>query len=108
MRYVVINHNQLDTQLEQHMMNGFLNGDAHISTVWLLQLCMERGLLVEHLFRIVHTATGKAHHLALLQDNRYICDCCMGLNLGIPCRHYFRAWMDVQGMPFHLGLIRPR
>ncbi|KAJ6487318.1 hypothetical protein DFH09DRAFT_1291526 [Mycena vulgaris] len=30
------------------------------------------------------------------------------LSMGIPCRHYFRAWIDVQGLPFHISLIRPR
>ncbi|KAJ7790346.1 hypothetical protein B0H14DRAFT_2396491, partial [Mycena olivaceomarginata] len=38
----------------------------------------------------------------------YVCDCCMPSNLGVPCRHYFRIWIDVQNMPFHISLIRPR
>ncbi|KAJ6597586.1 hypothetical protein DFH09DRAFT_1071585 [Mycena vulgaris] len=28
--------------------------------------------------------------------------------MGIPCRHYFRPWINVQGLPFHISLIRPR
>ncbi|KAF7344160.1 SF3b1 domain-containing protein [Mycena venus] len=44
----------------------------------------------------------------ILSDGRYVCDCCMPSNLGIPCRHYFRIWVDVQNMPFHISLIRPR
>ena len=90
------------------MMNNFENDDAYVSTRWLLQLITGRGLVIEHVLRIVHTATEKSHHIAILQDKRYICDCCMGLNLGLPCRHYFRAWTDVKGLPFHVGLIRPR
>ncbi|KAF8230436.1 hypothetical protein L208DRAFT_1281685, partial [Tricholoma matsutake] len=84
------------------MMNSF---DAYVSTCWLLQLIMGCGLVIEHLLQIVHTVTEKSHHLALLQDKQYICDCCMGLNLGLSCHHYFRAWTDVKGLPFHIGLI---
>lgn len=69
---------------------------------------MKRGLVVRHLLRIRHTSSGSIHYLAVLPDGRYICNCCMPLNLGIPCRHYFRAWIDVQGLPFHISLIRPR
>ncbi|KAJ6543270.1 hypothetical protein DFH09DRAFT_1088967 [Mycena vulgaris] len=51
---------------------------------------------------------GSIHYLALLPDGRYICNCCMPLNLGIACQHYFHAWIDVQGLPFHISLIPPR
>ncbi|KAJ6560632.1 hypothetical protein DFH09DRAFT_1083506 [Mycena vulgaris] len=51
---------------------------------------------------------GSVHQLAVLPDGRYICNCCMPLNLGIPCQHYFHAWIDVQGLPFHISLIQPR
>ena len=48
--------------------------------------------------------------LAVLPDNRYVCDCCMGLNLGIPCRHYFQPLTVVKakGLWFHIGLVRAR
>ncbi|KAJ6566610.1 hypothetical protein B0H19DRAFT_1257811 [Mycena capillaripes] len=32
----------------------------------------------------------------------------MPSNLGIPCRHFFRARIDVQNLPFHISLIHPR
>ncbi|KAJ6501349.1 hypothetical protein DFH09DRAFT_944711 [Mycena vulgaris] len=48
------------------------------------------------------------YYLAVLPDGRYICNCCMPLNLGIPCRHYYHAWINVQGLPFHISLIWPR
>ncbi|KAJ6471518.1 hypothetical protein C8R45DRAFT_1165324, partial [Mycena sanguinolenta] len=38
----------------------------------------------------------------------YVCDCCMPSDLGVPCRHFFRIWVDVQNLPFHMALIRPR
>ncbi|KAJ7207442.1 hypothetical protein GGX14DRAFT_366085 [Mycena pura] len=84
------------------------NDRAHVSVQWLVQQVMKRGLVVRHLLRIRHTSSGSVHYLAVLPDGRYICNCCMPLNLGIPCRHYFRAWIDVQGLPFHISLIRPR
>lgn len=90
------------------MMSTFENDAAYISTRWLLQLVKGQGLEVRHILRIIHKATGKVHYLVLLQDKRYICDCCMGINLGIPCRHYFAAWTNVQNLPFHIGLVRPR
>lgn len=50
------------------MMNNFENDDAYVSTRWLLQLITGRGLVIEHVLRIVHTATEKSHHIANLQS----------------------------------------
>ncbi|KAJ7159151.1 hypothetical protein C8R43DRAFT_861126, partial [Mycena crocata] len=85
--------------------NTFENDKAHISVKWLIALVTKRGLAVRHLLRIMHESTGASHYLAVLPDGRYVCDCCMPSNLGIPCRHYFRAWVDVQNLPFHISLI---
>ncbi|KAH7903945.1 hypothetical protein BJ138DRAFT_1167358 [Hygrophoropsis aurantiaca] len=93
---------------ENHMSNSFKNDNAHISTKWLLRLTTSRGLQVQHLLKIVHQGTNATHYLALLPDNRFVCDCCMGMNLGIPCRHYFKAFLKVDGLAFHIGLIRSR
>jgi hypothetical protein len=90
------------------MANAFENDTAHISTKWLLRLITGRGLSVQHLLKIVHLSGHSTHFLALLPDGRYVCDCCMGLNLGIPCRHYFQALTTVKNLRFHIGLVRPR
>lgn len=91
------------------MLNEFKNDNAAISTKWLLRLIQGRGLHVKHLFRVTHlNGLGNAHYLALLQDGRYACDCCMGTNLGIPCRHYFQVLTRFPGMRFNVGLIRAR
>ncbi|KAJ6540388.1 hypothetical protein B0H19DRAFT_959598, partial [Mycena capillaripes] len=71
------------------MFNSFQNDSAYISVKWL-------------------ESTGTFHYVVVLSDGRYICDYCMPANLGIPCRHYFRIWIDVQNLPFHISLIRPR
>ncbi|KAJ7211727.1 hypothetical protein GGX14DRAFT_362350 [Mycena pura] len=88
------------------MLNGFINDKARVSIKWLLQLV--RGLTVRHILEIKHESTGVFHFLAILTDGRSLCDCCMQSNLGIPCRHYFRAWIDIKKLPFHLSFVRPR
>ncbi|KAK6977354.1 hypothetical protein R3P38DRAFT_2666811, partial [Favolaschia claudopus] len=93
---------------EHDMINTFNNDGAHISIKWLIQQVTQRGLDVRHLLRVRHAATGTVHYLVVLPDGRYICNCGMPSNLGIPCRHYFRIWLDVEGLPFHISLIRPR
>lgn len=90
------------------MINNYSNDKAYISTKWLLRLITGRGLQVTHLLKIKHLGTGAVHILALLSDGRYICDCLMGINLGIPCRHFFRALIDAKSLQFHIGMIRAR
>ncbi|KAJ7205782.1 hypothetical protein GGX14DRAFT_397480 [Mycena pura] len=92
----------------QQMLNLFNNDKAHVSMQWLISLVTKRGLVVRHILLVKHESTGVMHYVAVLPDGRYICDCCMPSNLGIPCRHFFRIWTDVQNLPFHISLIRPR
>ncbi|KAJ7163200.1 hypothetical protein C8R46DRAFT_861874, partial [Mycena filopes] len=87
------------------MLNVFNNDKAHVSVQWLIALITKRGLTVRHLLRVKHESTGVVHYIAVLSDGRYVCDCCMPSNLGIPCRHFFRIWVDVQNLPFHISLI---
>ncbi|KAJ7277044.1 hypothetical protein C8J57DRAFT_1061554, partial [Mycena rebaudengoi] len=90
------------------MINIFENDRANVSVNWLIEQVTKRGLIVRHLLRVKHTATSALYYIVVLPDGRYLCNCCMPLNIGIPCRHYFRIWIDVQGLPFHISLIRPR
>ncbi|KAJ7438871.1 hypothetical protein FB451DRAFT_1059965 [Mycena latifolia] len=89
-------------------MNDFQNDRAYIETRFLLRLIREQGVTPSHLLKVTHTETGATHIIALLPDGRYICDCCMGTNLGLVCRHYFVAWTKIPGLPFHISLIRAR
>ncbi|KAF5329147.1 hypothetical protein D9611_013180 [Ephemerocybe angulata] len=93
---------------ETKMTNDFKNDAAHISINWLLDLINSRGLVATHVLKITHLATHVSHYLVVLSKDRYICDCTMGLNLGIPCRHYLQAWTTFKGLPFHIGLVRRR
>ena len=90
------------------MLNRFQNDRAYVSTNFLLRLIRGQGLQVQHLLRISHRGTGATHILALLPRCGYICDCCMGTNLGIPCRHYFQALSVAKGRHFSIELLRPR
>ncbi|KAF9539207.1 hypothetical protein CPC08DRAFT_651250 [Agrocybe pediades] len=90
------------------MLSDFSNDKAHISTKWMHQLVISQGLVIDYVLHIRYKSTGSSHYLMILSDKRYICDCCMGVSLGIPCRHYFQAWTTFKGLPFSLGLIRAR
>ncbi|TEB20381.1 hypothetical protein FA13DRAFT_242387 [Coprinellus micaceus] len=93
---------------ETKMMNTFKNDAAHISPCWLLQRAIHRGLNVTHIIRITHLSSRMPHYLLVLSNDQYMCDCAMGLNLGLPCRHFFHAWTTFKGLCFQLGLIRRR
>ncbi|KAJ7790177.1 hypothetical protein B0H14DRAFT_222894 [Mycena olivaceomarginata] len=81
---------------ENRMINSFENDRARVSMRWVISLITKRGLTVRHLLMVKHESTGVVHYIAVLPDGRYVCDCCMPSNLGVPCRHYFRIWIDVQ------------
>ncbi|KAJ6617075.1 hypothetical protein B0H10DRAFT_1798083 [Mycena sp. CBHHK59/15] len=89
-------------------MNNFTNDTAYMETQWLLRLIQNQGLVPVHLVKVTHMSAGAIHIIAILPDGRYVCDCCMGLNLGLVCRHYFTAWLKMPGLPFHISLIRAR
>ncbi|KAG0691719.1 hypothetical protein DFH29DRAFT_986169 [Suillus ampliporus] len=87
------------------MVNNFGNDAVHISTKWLLRLLASHGLEVLHLLKIINLGTHATHFLAILPDNLYACDCCMGMNLGILCCHYFQALTRMPALSFHVGLV---
>ncbi|THU93979.1 hypothetical protein K435DRAFT_669225 [Dendrothele bispora CBS 962.96] len=92
------------------MQDTFSNDSKHLSTQWLLRLMTEQNLTVKTLLqvRMIGSENSGVHFLAILTDGRVICDCCMQLNLGIPCRHYFHIFTRVQGLTFSIGMIRAR
>lgn len=67
---------------------------------------------VKHVVKVSFSGTNtSSEHLVLLLDHdRYLCDCCMGVNLGIPCSHFWAVFWHARGLNvvFNLGLIRPR
>ncbi|KAF8579634.1 hypothetical protein K439DRAFT_1648441 [Ramaria rubella] len=90
------------------MTDAFENDHKYVSTKWLISLIVSQGLNIMHLLHVMHMGMGMAHIIALLESGLYVCDCCMGSNLGIPCRHLFNVLTTVKTLPFHIGLIHRR
>ena len=90
------------------MVNTFENDRARIMILWLLKLLNNRGLTVNHLLEVEHIGTKVSHVVAVLADGRYACDCAMGINLGIPCRHFFHVWTSFKGLKFYISLVQAR
>ncbi|TEB38588.1 hypothetical protein FA13DRAFT_1751285 [Coprinellus micaceus] len=90
------------------MINMFTNDNAYLGAKWVLRLIHSRGLQVRNVLRVVHQGTGKQHLVALLDNKSYVCDCAMGMNLGIPCRHYFSVLTSVREFRFHISVVRSR
>lgn len=90
------------------MINSYTNEDAYVGLQWLLRLILGRKHRVRHLLKVVHRGSSRSHMVALLEDDQYVCDCAMGMNLGIPCCHYFQVLLSVRDLRFHLGLLRRR
>ncbi|KIO25450.1 hypothetical protein M407DRAFT_75730, partial [Tulasnella calospora MUT 4182] len=85
---------------------------AYVGSAWLMnKLCrLERA--VKHVVKVGYrgTNTSSEHLLILLYHDRYLCDCCIGTNLGIPCSHFWATLQHGRGLnlAFNLGLIHPR
>ncbi|KIJ40588.1 hypothetical protein M422DRAFT_60564 [Sphaerobolus stellatus SS14] len=90
------------------MHDTFSNDNRCISSDWLFRIIHDRGLQIQEVFHVVHMSSGTSHMLAVLDQEygAYICDCCMGCNLGILCRHFFAVWVNVQDTVFHLWHIQ--
>lgn len=89
------------------MVNSFENDSAYISMEWLLRIVRGHGLQVKHLLKVTRKgANPKTHMVALLPNNMYVCDCCMGMNLGLPCRHYFQVLSIIKHFEFDITVIK--
>ncbi|KAE9395627.1 hypothetical protein BT96DRAFT_826003 [Gymnopus androsaceus JB14] len=88
--------------------NNFTNDKAYVSTQWIIRLVLKQGLHIRHILRVKRLNLAATHYVIVLLNGRVIRDCSMGLNLGIPCRHYFQTFQKVEGLTFSIGMIRPR
>ncbi|KAJ7620498.1 hypothetical protein DFH06DRAFT_1010611, partial [Mycena polygramma] len=88
--------------------NDFSNDSAYIGARFLLRLVQAQGLVPAYVIKVTHTVTRTIHIIVLFADGRYMCDCCMGSNLGCVCRHFLVVWLKIPGLPFHISLIRAR
>ncbi|KAJ7284777.1 hypothetical protein C8J57DRAFT_1052247 [Mycena rebaudengoi] len=88
--------------------NDFSNDNAYIEGPFLLRIVKDCGLQPLHIILIKHVSSAATHLLVIFTDGRYMCDYCMGTNMGIPCQHYFTTWVKIPDLPFHVSLIRAR
>ncbi|KAJ6485401.1 hypothetical protein C8R47DRAFT_538198, partial [Mycena vitilis] len=93
---------------DQRSRNDFSNDSAYIGARFLLRLVQAQGLVPAYVVKVTHTVTRAMHIVVLFADGRYMCDCCMGSNLGCVCRHFLVVWLKIPGLPFHISLIRAR
>lgn len=63
---------------------------------------------IKHLFKITRYDGDVVHYAAMLTSGHVICDCMMGVNLGIPCRHYWAMFYQSSHVYFHLGMFNKR
>ena len=88
--------------------NPYEDDAPYLATDYLLRLIFDKGLGIQHLYRVEHIGTSSYHIVVALRDGRIVCDCQMQVNLSIPCRNYF-ALMRVNNLIyFHLGYINAR
>jgi hypothetical protein len=92
----------------QRLVNTFTNDTARISAAWLIDLIIARGLTISKVYTVIHNGTGTRHLVVQVSGDQYLCDCCMGTNLGIPCRHFFAVFHRVPGTRFRLASVQPR
>ncbi|KAF8190680.1 hypothetical protein K438DRAFT_1546217, partial [Mycena galopus ATCC 62051] len=71
------------------VLDSFADDSIRISAQFMLRLIADRGWVCEQLFKISHYASATVHFIAVLDNGHIICDCMMGTNLGIPCRHFY-------------------
>jgi len=90
------------------MISNFANDRSYISTQWLIRQVNGRGLRVEQLLLVRRIGTASVHYIIILDDGGYVCDCCMGSVLGIPCRHFFQVLLNMKALYFRIDHIRPR
>ncbi len=101
--------------LLQNLLNMF-DDDIKLSTKYLLHLIATRGWLCSGSFKIAYYASESIHFIAVLDTGHTLCDCMMGINLGIPCHHYYALLrysrltreQGSSAVVFHLGVFNQR
>ncbi|KIK98221.1 hypothetical protein PAXRUDRAFT_31305 [Paxillus rubicundulus Ve08.2h10] len=74
-----------ETEAVKHMINNFANDVVYMSVKWLLCLLNSCVHDIKHLLKVMKCGLKSTHFLIILSDNNYVCNCCMGMNPGVPC-----------------------
>jgi hypothetical protein len=97
------------SRLPQSLLNSFSEDTIHVSVRHLLQVVAKHGWSCATVFHVMHYATNVSHYVAILDTGHPICDCMMGTNLGLPCRHFYSVLRASSAtVQFHLGLFNRR
>ena len=91
----------------QGLLNTFNDDDKAVSIKHLLELLHLRQWPIRQLYRVSRYNSEVRHYVVVLESSHIICDCMMGTNLGIPCRHIF-AIFYTSPVTFHISLFNPR
>jgi hypothetical protein len=75
---------------------------------YLLDLLHQRNWVVQKLYKASKYSNPDVHHYVFILASGYpVCDCMMGINLGIPCRHVYAVIYQTDTM-FHISILNPR
>ncbi|KAK0455367.1 uncharacterized protein EV420DRAFT_1272717, partial [Desarmillaria tabescens] len=83
-------YKQMEHSVFYHnLLNTFEDDNIKLSTKYLLCFIATHGWLCSGLFKIAYYTSESIHFIAVLDMGHTLCDCMMGINLGIPCCHYY-------------------
>ena len=89
------------------MLNTFSDDNVIVSVKYLLELIHERKWSVHSLCKVSRYNSTAHHYVTVLESGHMICDCMMGTNLGIPCRHIFALFVMTDAT-FHISMYNRR
>ncbi len=96
----IVEFNTTELNMKQQMLNGFNDNLPYISLPYLMLELSLHDLTITHVLRVTHLGTGAVHHVVVLADMCYMCNCAMSMNMGIPCSQYFCNNNDSRGPEF--------
>ena len=89
-------------------LSPFSNDTLNISIKYLVELIQERGWVIDQLYKVTRYDSDTTHYVAVLASGHTVCDCMMGINLGIPCRHFYAVSYTTNAVMFHLSMVNKR
>jgi len=96
-----------DSGTSKELLNPFSDDTTTVSISYLLELLHQRAWNILRLYKISRYNSDIHHYVTVLESGHIICDCMMGVNLGIPCRHAFAVLYTTDVM-FHLSFFNSR
>jgi hypothetical protein len=89
------------------MLNSFSDDNVMVSMNYLLELVHHRRWTLRGLYKVSRYGSAALHYVSMLESGHLVCDCMMGTNLGVPCRHIF-AILVMTDATFHISMYNHR